>query len=271
MSVPEPRPRAGTKQHEERGGSNDETPLHPRRGLSQPGGFGIVAHAEDVDGARDIFRRHLAEVLEAERELVAHRVAHGAGDVNAARLRHRLQPRRDVHTVAVDVVGVADDVADIDADAELDPSLRRHRLVPLGHAALHIDRAAHGIDRAGELDQHPIAGGLDDTAAMAGDGGIDNSPPGATSAHEACRPHPHPSAGCSRPRPRPEWPTAGAHAVRRGLPRCSCVPTPPAIELRIRSTGSLCCAECMRIDNIAINRWLVSSMTRRRREWLIRG
>ena len=32
--------------------------------------------------------------------------------------------------------------------------------------------AAHGVDRAPGLHQHAIAGGLDDAAAVAGDGGV---------------------------------------------------------------------------------------------------
>src|SRR5262249_57044496 len=42
-----------------------------------------------------------------------------------------------------------------------------------GHAALHDQRAAHGVDDARKLDQDAIAGGLDDAAAMIRDGGID--------------------------------------------------------------------------------------------------
>src|SRR5262249_43565047 len=101
-----------------------------------------------------------------------HRVAHGAGDIDAARLRHRLQPRGHIDAIAVDVVTHADDVADVDADSEHDPLHRRHRLVALGHAALHFDRTAHGIDRACELDQQAVARRLDDAARVAGDGGV---------------------------------------------------------------------------------------------------
>jgi hypothetical protein len=39
-------------------------------------------------------------------------------------------------------------------------------------------RPAQGIDGAGKLDQHLAADGLDDAAAMRGDGGIDQRPPG---------------------------------------------------------------------------------------------
>ena len=40
-------------------------------------------------------------------------------------------------------------------------------------AALHFDRAAHGVDHAAELDEAAVAGALDDAAVMRGDGGID--------------------------------------------------------------------------------------------------
>ena len=46
-----------------------------------------------------------------------------------------------------------------------------------GHLALHLDRAAHRIDDAGELDQQAVAGGLDDAAAMLGDFGVDKFAP----------------------------------------------------------------------------------------------
>ncbi len=76
------------------------------------------------------------------------------------------EPRGDVDAVAENIVVVDDDVADMDADAEFDPLILRHGGVLLGHAALDLDRAARRVDGAGELDQHAVAGGLDDAAAM---------------------------------------------------------------------------------------------------------
>ena len=49
----------------------------------------------------------------------------------------------------------------------------RHAGVAQRHLALHLDRAAHRVDDAGELDQQAVAGGLDDAAAMLGDLGVD--------------------------------------------------------------------------------------------------
>ena len=59
-------------------------------------------------------------------------------------------------------------------------SMRRSvgtRGVALGHLALHLDRAAHRVDDAGELDQQAVAGGLDDAAAMLRDLGIEQFAP----------------------------------------------------------------------------------------------
>ena len=96
-----------------------------------------------------------------------------ARDAEAAGLAQRLKPRRDVHAVAKDIVAVDDDVADIDANAEDDTLVLRHRPVARDHAALDADSAADGIDDAGELHQHAVTCGLDDAAVVPGDVGID--------------------------------------------------------------------------------------------------
>ena len=54
--------------------------------------------------------------------------------------------------------------------------------VALGHPALDIDRAAYRVDDAGELDQHAVAGRLNDAAAVLRDLRIDNCASGAFSA-----------------------------------------------------------------------------------------
>ena len=61
----------------------------------------------------------------------------------------------------------------MDADAKLDPLVRRQAGVALDHAVLHFDRAAHRVDDAAEFDDAAIAGAFDDAAVMGGDGGVD--------------------------------------------------------------------------------------------------
>ena len=50
---------------------------------------------------------------------------------------------------------------------------RRQAGVALDHALLHLDRAAHGVDHAAELDEAAVAGSLDDAPVMRVDGGVD--------------------------------------------------------------------------------------------------
>ena len=61
----------------------------------------------------------------------------------------------------------------MNADAELDAALGRQAGVALDQAVLHLDRAAHGVDHAAELDEAAVAGALDDAPVMRVDGGID--------------------------------------------------------------------------------------------------
>ena len=88
----------------------------------------------------------------------------------------RFQPGRDVHAVAENVVSVHDHVAQIDADAELDATILRDIFIPAGHGPLDFGRAGHGIHDAGELDQHAVAGDLDDTTVVLRDLAVDEFP-----------------------------------------------------------------------------------------------
>jgi hypothetical protein len=81
--------------------------------------------------------------------------------------------RRHVDTIAVDIVAVADDVADVDADTEFDAPVSWHFDIAIGHGALNIDGAADGVDHADELHEHPVSGRLDDAATVLGDLGVD--------------------------------------------------------------------------------------------------
>ena len=124
-------------------------------------------------GSADILQGLLTDIIERDVDLAANLPMGVVGDADAARLGDSLEARRDIDTIAENIVVVDDDVADMDADAEFDPEVRGHVDIALGHCALDFHRAAHRIDSAGELDQHAVAGGLDDAAAVRGDPGID--------------------------------------------------------------------------------------------------
>ena len=88
-------------------------------------------------------------------------------------LAKRLYAGGNVNPVAVDVAFVDDDVADIDADAKLDPAIFGNVSIALGHGTLDFHGAAHRIDGARKFDQRTVARRLDDAAAMFGNLGID--------------------------------------------------------------------------------------------------
>src|SRR5262249_34824307 len=135
----------------------------------------LVARAKRVDmhRVRNVLHVLLASVPEDERHLVAHLLVGRARDANSTGLRDAFQPRRHVHAIPEDVVPVENNVAEVDADAELDSPLSGYRRVSLGHVALDIDGTTHRIHDAAELSQETVSSGFDDATAMLGDLGID--------------------------------------------------------------------------------------------------
>ena len=76
--------------------------------------------------------------------------------------------RGDIDAVAHQIaVGLLDNVAQMNANPELDTSVRRYTRVS------DFDRAAHCVEDAAELDDVAVAGALNDAPMMRGDGGID--------------------------------------------------------------------------------------------------
>ena len=130
-------------------------------------------HPKDVDRAGDVLDVLLADILKGDVvEPVVDLIAHGARDADAAGLGEHLETRRDVDAIAKNIVVLDDHVAQIDADAELDPPRRRHIGIAPRHPALDFGCACHRVYDAMEFHQHAVAGRLDDTAPVLGNGGI---------------------------------------------------------------------------------------------------
>jgi hypothetical protein len=96
------------------------------------------------------------------------------GQTDRAGLGDAFQTRGNIDAVAHEVaVALLNDIAEMNANPELDALLGQHAGVALDHSGLDFDRAAHGVDHAAELDDQAVAGALDDAAVMGGDGGFD--------------------------------------------------------------------------------------------------
>jgi hypothetical protein len=137
--------------------------------------LGELADLEGIDADRlsDVLESSRAEIDDGKVKSSLHLTIGVLGETDRAGVGDALDSRRDVDPVAHQVaVRLLDDVAQMNSDPELDTALGLQASVARDHAALYLDRAAHGIDNAAKLNETTIAGAFDDAPAMRGDRGI---------------------------------------------------------------------------------------------------
>src|SRR6185437_378274 len=126
------------------------------------------------DRTSDILELPFAEFDQLFLDPVAHLAIGVLGQTDRAWPSDSFQPSGDIHAVAHQIaVALLHHIAEMDADAELNPSLLRQPRVALDHAVLHFDRATHRVDHTTEFDDAAVAGALDDAAAVGGDRRVD--------------------------------------------------------------------------------------------------
>ena len=120
-----------------------------------------------------------AHILEAGVDLVPDGVEGHAGNQHATRFRDTFKTGRDVDAVTIEIAALDHDVTEVDTDAQHDVASFRQIAVRGGHAVLQFDRALHRVYRTAELDEHAVAGDLEDAALVADDQGLQHLlPPG---------------------------------------------------------------------------------------------
>jgi hypothetical protein len=122
----------------------------------------------------------LAEIVERSFDLALDLIMDHRRDVHLPGVAQAFEASGHVHAVAVDVILIHDDVAEIDTDVQFDPVTLWHFLVAPGKATLDLGRALGRVHRTRELDQHAITSGLDDATVVIGDAG-DRIPPSGVS------------------------------------------------------------------------------------------
>ncbi|MEE8228165.1 MAG: hypothetical protein V3R30_15185, partial [Kiloniellales bacterium] len=115
----------------------------------------------------------LAEILKLDGDLFLDLTVDGCRDKDLSRLTQPLDPRSHVHPVAVYVVVVDDDVANIYFHPKFNAAVFRNFRTAQRHSLLDIDSVLNGIHGAWELDQDSIAGRLEDPPAVLLDLGIE--------------------------------------------------------------------------------------------------
>ena len=162
-------------------GSGSSAAPHPRvtraslsrlRGRVREGAF--RPHPVGADRAGNILQCLVAHIREGEVELARRVLLHPRRDADPTGFGQPFELGGDIDPVAENVAVLGDDIALVDADAEFDAAVCRSLAIPLGQCGLYLAGTAQGIDDADELDQQPVAGGLDQPAAMLGDLRVDH-------------------------------------------------------------------------------------------------
>ena len=119
-----------------------------------------------MHGSDDVLDFLFAQVLELHLQLAANLAVDIARDADAAGLGERLEPRRQIDAVAIEIAALDDHIAEIDADAQEDVLIGGYACVLRLHRLLQVDGAFHGVDDAGELDKDAVAHDLEDAPAL---------------------------------------------------------------------------------------------------------
>ena len=117
----------------------------------------------------DILQMVLTDVLEWNFDDLANLIVDGLRDANSSRLGQLFETNSNVHAGAVKVVLFGDHIAQIDADAELHPSILGDGRIALGNLVLYLDTASNGLNDAGELRDDAVPCAAEDVTAMGGD------------------------------------------------------------------------------------------------------
>src|SRR5262249_30281400 len=120
------------------------------------------------DRPRDVLERLLADVFEGEIQPARGVLLDPRRNTDPARFGQSFEAGRDINAVAKDVAILDDNVADIDADAEVDAAIGRRAGVAPGHLALHLDSAAQCIHDAAKLDERAVTGSFYEAALVLG-------------------------------------------------------------------------------------------------------
>jgi hypothetical protein len=125
-----------------------------------------------ADRPVDIFDPMFPLILKRYVGVAAKLIANTARHVDLPRLGQSFEASGNIDAVAVNISFVDDHVAGVDADAQLYSLIVILQLAG-SQFALDFDAAAHRVDGAVELDQHPVAHGPDQAAAMLGHRRVD--------------------------------------------------------------------------------------------------
>src|SRR6476646_7612649 len=163
-------PQRGDAQKSDRKGSHapgPSLPVHVQpRVVPRQASYALWSERVHHYRQGNILERPFATIIERIRKLRMHVLVHRCGDADAARLRQRLEATGYVDAVPMDIVAAGYDVAEVDANAQLDTLCVCKNGVSLGHRLLQRDGTNHCLDRTRELHQNAVAFDPDDPPSV---------------------------------------------------------------------------------------------------------
>jgi hypothetical protein len=114
----------------------------------------------------DVFERSITGVFYFERHFSPCVIEDRLRYADAPRVRQPFESGRNVHAIAVDVVAIDDNVAEINTHAEVNPTTLWCIGVPGIHTFLNLDTTTYCIHDRGKLYQDAVASTFDDSPSM---------------------------------------------------------------------------------------------------------
>ena len=115
---------------------------------------------------RDVLHNVFTGVDEAGFDPVTHLLEGAGRNGHRAGLAQALEPRGDVHAIAVDTRGIHQHIAQVHANAVLHALVLRQRGIALRERALEFKRAFHRLHHRPEFGQDRVAGSVDDATVV---------------------------------------------------------------------------------------------------------
>src|SRR6516162_1423677 len=127
----------------------------------QRSGIRVRPQHEYLYRVGDVLQTERPKRLESYAQTTVHVIAHRTRHADTTWRAFRLQPCCHFHHVTVDVGAVGNDIANVDADAKSDSSVRSHLAIKDRYLLLHSQRTPHRAIDTVEHHEQRVATGVD--------------------------------------------------------------------------------------------------------------
>jgi hypothetical protein len=135
----------------------------------------IPLDPECLHRAVDILQRQEANIVQARLQLACDSIMNVARQDDSIWRSLGFETGRHIHAIAVQIMSVDDEIAEVKADPENDPGVFRLAAVEFDHCGLKFDGSPHGVYGTAEFRQSPVAYELHEAAAVPGQCRLESS------------------------------------------------------------------------------------------------